>query len=127
MFLSRMSDMYYSPFDLRFRFYIKKSLFRLRWDENFHEKLTLRKTVSYASQFLFCFVCMFGKENSAESQSEEKMLVQDIIIGVGTDKTTMLVWWGSRTLKISRSLFRYGSYELRMREVNSALTLCEFE
>lgn len=90
--LGRLSEVNYSPMDLKFCFYIGNFeffvFFRV-WDgkkkKHFHEKLTLRKTLR-AAQFLFCFarssVCSaLGRKSLAEKRA---LLVQDLIIGVGT-------------------------------------------
>lgn len=74
----------------------------------FHEKLTLRKTVSRASHFvLFRFDCVWEGKLRV-SKRRNNILVQDIIIGVGTDRTYEIHnvgWWGNRTAKLAVSFF----------------------
>lgn len=67
--------------------YRKCDFFRLGWDENFSWETHIEKSCfAFRVLLTFCFDCVFGKENLA-SRSEQKILVQDIIIGVGTDRT----------------------------------------
>lgn len=89
MLLIWESEMYYSPTDLDFCFYIEKSDFYFSagmkiFMRNSHWEKPFRVLLIFCC---FCFDCVFGKENLKRLKGrEEKILVQDIIIGVGTNR-----------------------------------------
>lgn len=101
MFLIRSTEVYYSPLDLMFCFYIEKTFrsestlagMKTLFMRNSHIEKNRFAAISCASHFCFRLLdCVLGEgktQSVSKRGSKNFLLLQDIIIGVGTYKSTM--------------------------------------